>query len=940
MSKKHEPGMAYDMEKLNKIFAFLSIIFLITTIWVFLDDYMRPWKKYQIEAMQVKRDSIEKNINIENEAIKGKNLGEMESLLKEANAVVASRKEDILATEDEIRLVKKEIQSETIVNGKLNSDVSAFTFNYEMYHAKNDRRAHGFLEKVHKNKKLFAESKDRMKTLQTKEKGLKKRLLDLNSNVVEAQRNIDAITGKRELLKSAKAKTDFDLIFAIRNAPFGDYLDPTLKIHQIVINDITDDRYFQHVPKVDRCITCHTLIDKPGFEKQANPHKTHPNLDLMLGKDSPHPLKKIGCTSCHGGEGHRVHDFNSIAHTPQNDKQRAEWIEKYNWHEPHKVPQIMYKKGYTEAACIKCHGGNQYIPQAKVLNEGRRNIEKFGCYGCHKMDGWEHKKKPGPSLLKIADKIDKEFFKNWVWDPKGFNKHAKMPSFFSQDNNKKPEFMKKNIAEVNAMAEFIWQKSKNYKPFMSYTGGNVEKGKELISSVGCMGCHGVEGLEKMSKTINAMKAPYLAGTGSKVTANWLVSWLIKPSHYQENTIMPSFRLSDREANDIAAYLLSLKNEKFKSKRFEPLDKGLRDEMLITYFSAFDTISVAKSKLAGMSDKERTHELGKRAVGKYGCYSCHNIEGFDGRSPIGPALTNVGSKPITQFGFGHEHDVEHSKDGWIKAHLLNPRRWDNGTDKPFKDILRMPNFTMTEAEATSITVALMGQVSDYIPMAGVKNMNANEAIVAEGMKVVSKFNCIGCHKIDGMYGDYTKLFEDDINEAPPRLNGQGHRVQSDWFYHFLGNVYPLRPWLKIRMPSFNMSADEKNKIVAMFQAKAGQKTFEDNQSKVVWKSGEKVAAKKLFKALDCASCHSTGFDKTIEPSAPDLTTAGRRLRLSWIKKWLRDPQKIMVDTMMPSFWEDNESQEPEILGGSVDRQIDALSKYIYEMSKDKPLTELR
>lgn len=935
MTKKHEPGMAYDMKKLNKVFAFLSVAFLLTVLWVFLDDYMRPWKMVQLEAQKIKRDKLTAKIEAEAKKIDQKKLEELNKKLAEGDKIVANRKDEIKKAQKELAVVQRDLTDETIVNGQLNAQIGALGFQYGVAHTNHAPEADDLFAEMRKNKELFAKSKNKLKALGVTKKALVRKIEGLQAEVTNAERDIKSLTSTKTLLEKAKATTDINPVFFIRNAPLGDFLDPTVKIQQIVAKNITDDRYFQQVPKVDRCITCHTFIGTPGYEDQPNPHKTHPNLDLMVDKDSPHPMKSFGCTTCHGGEGHRVTDFGSIAHTPETPEQRQEWIEKYNWHEPHKVPHIMFKKSMTEASCVKCHQGVEWIPGATTLNEGRRGIEKFGCYACHKIEGWEHKRKPGPSLKKIAAKIDKKFFKSWVWSPKSFNKHAKMPQFFNQDNNTtKPEFIKKNVAEVNAMAEYIWSISEDYKPFAQYTGGDKKRGKELVKSVGCMGCHGAEGWDKESKKIDAYAGPYLTGTGSKVDADWLVSWLIKPSHYAPDTIMPSFRLSKREANDITAYLMSLKNDKFDKLNFEEMDKGARDEVLLSYFSAFDTVEVAQGRLAKMSDRERTLELGKRSVGKYGCYSCHDITGFEGRAPIGPELTKVGSKPLTQFGFSHEHDVEHSRDGWIKAHLINPRRWDNGVDKPFQDLLRMPNFYMTEKEAEEITVALIGQVADYVPLAGVKRLNHLETVAEKGMKVVNKYNCTGCHMIDGFRGDITKMYEDDLNEGPPQLNGQGHRVQADWFHHFLANVYPIRPWLNVRMPSFNLTNEERNLIVAGFQAKAKiEKTFEDVDSNVVWAPGERKAAKQLFESYACASCHSEGFT-TDEPQAPNLYYTKKRLRSSWIKKWLENPQAILEYTVMPNFWEDGVAQDEEILGGDPKKQIEALTKYLIEIGHDK------
>ena len=77
MKKKIEPGMAYNMEKLNKVFAFLSVVFLITVFWVFLDDYTRPWKKYQLEALQLKQQKISEKVQKAEAEIDQKKLEEI-----------------------------------------------------------------------------------------------------------------------------------------------------------------------------------------------------------------------------------------------------------------------------------------------------------------------------------------------------------------------------------------------------------------------------------------------------------------------------------------------------------------------------------------------------------------------------------------------------------------------------------------------------------------------------------------------------------------------------------------------------------------------------------------------------------------------------------------------------------------------------------------------
>jgi len=752
-----------------------------------------------------------------------------------------------------------------------------------------------------------------------------------------AEKELKNLVGDKERMLTALAVTEKNPIWAMRNAPFIDYLDPTIKIRQYVISNVTNDMYFQQIPKIDRCTTCHVFIDKPGYEDQANPYKTHPKVDtLAVGVSSAHPVKEFGCTSCHGGVGDRVHDFNSPAHIPQNAEQAKEWKEKYHWHEPHKVPQPMIPLQHTEGMCIKCHTQQERIPMADKLNNGRKLVEDYGCFACHKIEGWQHMKKPGPSLEKIDSKVSKEFIKNWIWSPKTFNPNSKMPSYFNQENNSTPEFKAKNMAEVNAMAEYIYSTSRQYKPFQKYTGGNAGSGKELIETIGCVGCHMVEGIDDKMNAVGERKGTYLTGLGSKVDPDWLVSWLKKPSHYQPDTVMPSFRLTDKEANDIAAYLLSLKNKQFADLRFPEINKDLRDEILVQdYFSAFETVKAAQAKLEKMSDRERTMELGKRSISKYGCYSCHNINGFEGDLPqIGPELTKEGSKPVEQFGFGQQKQVPHTRQGWLTQHLKTPRIWDVGVPKVFRDLNKMPNFYLTDAEVEAMVGVLLGQVADKVPLAGQKRLSPGEKQYYDGMKVANHFNCFGCHNIDGIGGGLSTAFEDQ-NYGPPYLTKQGLRVQTDWLYDFLQNVHPIRSYVKVRMPTFNYTQDQLNKLIAGFQGGSNQGTFEA-QAKVVWEPGEKEAAKRIWEEMSCTTCHSSGFTKD-EPLAPDLHYAKKRLRADFMDAWIASPQSFHPYSSMPAFWDDGEGGLMPAVEGILDndpkRQIQAVRKLIQEFGYD-------
>src|SRR5207244_4091872 len=68
----------------------------------------------------------------------------------------------------------------------------------------------------------------------------------------------------------------------ILNLPMLDFVNPTLKIDQVVLPDLFVDVNYMHVPRVDRCMTCHRAIDNPGFESKKEAARLEKELQSKL----------------------------------------------------------------------------------------------------------------------------------------------------------------------------------------------------------------------------------------------------------------------------------------------------------------------------------------------------------------------------------------------------------------------------------------------------------------------------------------------------------------------------------------------------------------------------------------------------------------------------------------------------------------------------------
>jgi mono/diheme cytochrome c family protein len=228
-------------------------------------------------------------------------------------------------------------------------------------------------------------------------------------------------------------------------------------------------------------------------------------------------------------------------------------------------------------------------------------------------------------------------------------------------------------------------------------------------------------------------APELSGLGTKLVNDpndtaetekaqtWLYNWLREPRHYSSYTKMPRLfrddyywnsphgeqrKKNDQDIMDVAAFLLSLRNDEFKPTPFQEdsAHEELRNKLILSILLGQNTQSVStkilnderistsdpygkltsaiiaqtQNSLGGgergtaqamhllqerapkLADRQRLY-LGMKMIGHYGCYACHNIAGFEDATRPGTDLSLWAQKFMSQLDFAFfsppfEHEI--------------------------------------------------------------------------------------------------------------------------------------------------------------------------------------------------------------------------------------------------------------------------------------------
>ncbi|MBI1748325.1 MAG: c-type cytochrome [Acidobacteria bacterium] len=948
---------ARNINTLNKLFALGSIVMALVVVWMVINDSSREWKYFQKRFYQLeygKTRAALSGIRAAADYKRDKSALDME--LKSAEAELKQHKKDYEAATKKAQSVETDRYKANQEYQFAKSRYLAARYEFEAAAAVNNGAPGGKAAPSQLTPKAMAYQKE----LDAKKSEMDKaelRYMEAEARYTAAQQDVEKYLAKNEAANKKKDKLNeqvdrlekklkhVDLSSPSRwllDAPLMDFMAPSLKIQQIVVDGVTNDLNFMRIPRVDRCITCHMAYETKGYETPGirQPYRTHPNLDIFVGAKSKHPADRFGCTSCHQGRD-RGTTFTTAVHWPVDEKQAHEWNRKWDWKEYEHWDTPMMPGSYVESQCYKCHKSQTFIAEAPQLNRGRILFERAGCYGCHKVQGFEGLRKAGPDLTHLVDKVTPEWTFKWIKDPKSFRPTTRMPKFFDLTNTKTPDDLERNNVEAHALVSYLFSLSEKLEYRMTSLVGDPGRGKELVTTLGCTGCHYVETpKEKVPVDDRRMSGPTLDKLGSKTNAQWVFNWLKNPKQYFPETNMPNLRLSDQEAIDVSSYLMSLRDTEFERKNVPAINTSVLDSLAEEYLKVSISATAARAKLASWSQPEKEAYLGERLVNRYGCFGCHTIKGFEKAQNIGTELTEEGSKNIHQLDFGFVN-IPHTRHDWFQQKLRDPRIFDMMPNMQTTKVKRpdekskMPNFQFSEEEIRALVTFVLGLTKEKILPDLSRNLSTQESAIEEGRRLVKKFNCQGCHILENQGGDIRKTITDP-GFYPPILEGEGEMVKADWLYNFLRNPQPIRPWIKVRMPTFNFSDVDLNVLTRYF-AYLSKTNYPYEHYDYVADAANVAAGKGLMDRGQCFKCHI--LNGVAPPNdaanlAPDLGLARNRLRPQWIVEWLKDPQKIKPNTRMPTFFVEGNALDPAVLGGKPEPQMEAIRDYVLSIgSKD-------
>lgn len=494
-------------------------------------------------------------------------------------------------------------------------------------------------------------------------------------------------------------------------------------------------------------------------------------------------------------------------------------------------------------------------------------------------------------------------------------------------------------------------------PFQHVAGGDTLddelRGLVLLDDLNCLACHEAD---SAANPFPPKLAPKLAWAGGRINPQYIERFIADPAKVKPGTTMPNLMASmDADARTagttaITHYINSLGKKPFAPQDFDPAaaERGRElfhsvgcvachsprnddgSELLPQNSVALGKLE-AKYNLDGLaafledplvvrpSGRMPKMQLSHWEALDVAHYLLQETKGVAEPFEVDPGLAEEGKRQFHELGCVQCHRIDANRKQ--KYPRLTSERLDQGCLSG--TVGSWPTYSLDESDRGAIRAAL--------------NRGAEPLTDHQQISVtLTTFNCVACHQRDSLGGvslardEYFQTTNQNLGQQgriPPPLTGVGAKLKPVWMRDVLVSGRTIRPYMKTRMPQFG--ADNVAHLIPLFQRSdklpvvefatfKDQKEMKDAGHELVGDGG-----------LNCVACHTFQQMPAQTMPAVDLTEMAERLHKDWFVHYIRAPQQLSQNTVMPTFWPGGRAMRKDILAGDADLQIEALWQYLLD-----------
>jgi mono/diheme cytochrome c family protein len=379
-----------------------------------------------------------------------------------------------------------------------------------------------------------------------------------------------------------------------------------------------------------------------------------------------------------------------------------------------------------------------------LVSQGEERFRQLMCTTCHPVAvtrAGETKLIGGniaPELTKVGSKVNEEWLVSWLHDPKSYLANSEMPRYGWTDEElyKVSQYVMNKLTDTDLL--------NNIPQLGPATDQEIKNGERTFLEKGCATCHSLQRVAPQKDF-----GPDLTAMGTKNTSELefgkskvpysLVSYiqakLQDPTSVIATARMPRYTWNQADLDAVTTALLS--------QTGQPATTALQNLVVPKKSRSFQAVGAFAE-----------------VYERYKCYACHRFNGYG--ATLAPDLSYEGSQ---------------AQKKWIYDFLKNPQ-----TVRPAL-ILRMPQFNMTDKEATILAEYL--SLAMQKPGVGSESVDSKQftpSMVAAGQRLYqTKYQCQSCHTI-GKSGGY----------VGPNLNNAGNWLTPAWTEAWLRDPQELQP----------------------------------------------------------------------------------------------------------------------------------------------------